>query len=434
MLSFFNILLCLFFCLFLISSFKKALIVVTSIFFFIAQWGSGIGEIRMFPLLAIVAWIIFIIKCLLGKITITYKYPKLFLIGSVVISTCYIITSIQAKYADIPTTIVNLICYFIYPYLLWNSLDSYKNLKLLLSLFKKVFLFAIIYTLIEVIIGFNPINYYADKMGLLAGTHVPAEGAGERYGFNRCFSIFPYVSAMGFWYTYIFLVFYFLKYIYRYNNQSKMIVVLLLSPVCVILSGTRSVIITFYICFFLLFLDKRFYKTTYFRYVVIVLCLVVITLIPFISKLFESIVNTDAVGGSNTLMRLNQLEIAYSYMLQSPIWGNGRMYTWNYAIPDSPALLGAESIWFQLLIDYGIMGCVSYVFFLVCISAELLKYNRYFLLFPLAFFIAKTLSAIIGVEFSALLVFSIIMIKMHQYSIKNISHENNMSANYASSL
>ena len=143
-------------------------------------------------------------------------------------------------------------------------------------------------------------------------------------------------------------------------------------------------------------------------------------LMPFINSLINSIVDTQSVGGSSQELRLNQLEIAYMYMQQSPIWGNGRLYTWNYAIPNTPALMGAESIWFQLMIDYGSMGCLSFIVLLLCVGYELQKRDRFLLLFPLAFLVSKSLSAIIGVDFNALLVFSLILIKMNQYSI-NIS-------------
>lgn len=420
MLSFVNILILIAFCFFIIKSFKQSLILITSTFFLIAQWGSGFGEVRMFPALILFSLVIFLIKISRHEIVLKYKYPKTFLLGSVFVAICYLITAVHAKRGDLATTIVNLICYFVFPFMLWHCLDTEKRLRKLLKYLKVLFLIAAVYTVIEVLLGSNPLNVYAINLGLLGGTHMDSEGGSIRFGFVRCFSIFPYVSAMGFWATYSFLLFYFSKYVYKQYNQKKLLILLIMMPVCSILSGTRSVILTFFLCFALLFLDKRLYKSSLFKYVVLGVFVAAFFLMPFIDSLINSIVDTQSVGGSSQELRLNQLEIAYMYMQQSPIWGNGRLYTWNYAIPNTPALMGAESIWFQLMIDYGIMGCLSFIVLLLCVGYELQKRDRFLLLFPLAFLVSKSLSAIIGVDFNALLVFSLILIKMNQYSI-NIS-------------
>lgn len=418
MLSFVNIILLVAFCIFIINSFKQSLIVMTATFFIIAQWGSGLGEVRMFPALVLFALVVFLIKVSTHKIALRYIYPRPFVLGSVFVASCYLITAAHAKRGDVSTTIVNLICYFVYPYMLWHSLDSEKRLRNLLKYLKVLFLFAAIYSIIEVVLGSNPINIFAINMGLLGGTHMDSEGGGIRYGIVRCFSIFPYVSAMGFWATYAFLLFYFSKYVYRQYNQKKLLLLLVMMPVCAVLSGTRSVILTFFMCFALLFLDKRLYKSSLFKYIVIGFFVAAVFLMPFIDTVINSIVDTQSVGGSSQELRENQLEIAYMYMMQSPLWGNGRLYTWNYAIPNTPALMGAESIWFQLMIDYGIMGCLSFLVLLLCVGYELRKHDKFLLLFPLAFLASKTLSAIIGIDFNALLVFSLILIKMNQYSAK----------------
>ena len=65
------------------------------------------------------------------------------------------------------------------------------------------------------------------------------------------------------------------------------------------------------------------------------------------------------------------------------------------------------------------MGCLSFIVLLLCVGYELQKRDRFLLLFPLAFLVSKSLSAIIGVDFNALLVFSLILINMNQYSINN---------------
>ena len=128
MLSFVNILILVAFCFFIIKSFKQSLILITSTFFLIAQWGSGFGEVRMFPALILFSCVIFLIKISRHEIVLKYKYPKTFLLGSVFVAICYLITAVHAKRGDLATTIVNLICYFVFPFMLWHCLDTEKRL------------------------------------------------------------------------------------------------------------------------------------------------------------------------------------------------------------------------------------------------------------------------------------------------------------------
>jgi hypothetical protein len=89
------------------------------------------------------------------------------------------------------------------------------------------------------------------------------------------------------------------------------------------------------------------------------------------------------------------------------------MYIWEHVRPYHTELFGAESIWFSLLVDYGIMGCISFVAMIIACMKDLYKMNKIFLFFPLAYLLAKTLSITIGVEFYTLLIFSLLLIKVH---------------------
>lgn len=341
-------------------------------------------------------------------------YPSLF------ISICYLTTNFFSTHKETATVLVNLACYFAYPYILWHCIDNKTRLIKLLNYIYVFFFFAALYGLFELITGENYIHSFLLNNNGMAGTFMQAdEVGGLRYGIKRCFSIFPYISTYGFIMIYVFILLYVARFNYSYlKNKKYLLLLLILLPICIFSSGTRSCIITFIFCFAYFFFQKDFYKSIFFKILMIGLVLLTPLVITFLNQIYLSIVSTDSVEGSSLLMRLNQLDTSLSYWSQSPIWGNGRLYTWNYAIPNSPQLLGAESIWFTLLIDYGIMGCVSYIFLIISLAIGLFKYKSIFILIPISFFIAKTLGTIISIEFSTLLVFSIILIKLHTYQIQ----------------
>lgn len=76
--------------------------------------------------------------------------------------------------------------------------------------------------------------------------------------------------------------------------------------------------------------------------------------------------------GSSSGMRLEQWGSILWAFEQNELWGNGSSYLWNVATQNNYEILGAESIWFSLLIDYGIMGGLMFIFLvLVCCFFDL---------------------------------------------------------------
>ena len=130
-----------------------------------------------------------------------------------------------------------------------------------------------------------------------------------------------------------------------------------------------------------------------------------------------SIIDSDnsQVGGSSSDLREVQLEICLQYFSQNPIWGNGRNYIWEYVKPYHPMLMGAESVWFPTMVDYGLVGCINYLFIVLGTIVTLWKKLPILCFFPIAFLFGKTISIVIGVELSTLLVFTILLSKMYTY-------------------
>ena len=186
-------------------------------------------------------------------------------------------------------------------------------------------------------------------------------------------------------------------------------------PILVLFSGSRALFVGFAIILLCLPL-RYFFKRKSSYLIAIAFLLIFLISIPYLNNILDTIVNSNKGGGSSTEMREWQWEICMQYFNQSPWWGNGRMYIWDVVSVENPLLLGAESIWFSLVVEYGIMGCVSYLLFIICSSFAMAKHtykNLFF--FPIAYLAITSFSTALGMEFNVLLTYMAILIALFQH-------------------
>ena len=99
--------------------------------------------------------------------------------------------------------------------------------------------------------------------------------------------------------------------------------------------------------------------------------------------------NTDFdLGGSDMTMRLEQLEASIYVVQNSLIWGLG--YSFDFS--NITELRGAESIWFNLLMYQGLVGCLCYVFIIIQSITKTRHYScyRYIFYMSIGYFIQQT--------------------------------------------
>jgi len=189
----------------------------------------------------------------------------------------------------------------------------------------------------------------------------------------------------------------------------------LLFPLCavgVLITGTRSVIAA--TCVALIGVVAHEIIKPRYIFIKIVGVIVVLALsASFLMEVVGSFINTDqtAVSGSNTDMRQEQLLISLFYWANSPIWGNGSGFIWHYVQEVDKGIYGAESIWFQILVDFGAVGAFAYMACIFNAIVSLWKKHFVWVFLPLGFLVGKTLSTVIGIEMSVLFLFSIILLK-----------------------
>jgi len=396
------------------SHFKKAVFISATSLLFLPNVISGIPGVKM--LYAISIWQIFLFYfkgCYEYKQS---KYPLWLLIPSLLTCFGYIMSDIYGIVKNLPLIIVNCLCYFYYPYIIWHLLDSRTAVQLFIKYLLTFFSIVAIYALIEFTLGNNIIADICRNYELIEGL-MGNEEAGERFGLLRCNSILPYSSALGMLSALMFFMLLNIKAIKVQIDKKKENILLLLLPFCVLLSGTRSQFCVFAICLIPVFFWKKFLKTKTSKILLLLFIVIIITFSGLFYDIVSSIIdsNNSKTEGSTSDLREAQLEICLQYFAQNPIWGNGRNYIWEYVRPYHPLLMGAESVWFPTMVDYGLVGCVNYLLVILGSIITLSKKSFVLCFFPLAFLFGKTVSIVIGVELSTLLIFTILLHKMYTF-------------------
>ena len=416
-------------CLFTVLSYKKATLICSTTLLFLPHFSAGIGEVKLLYVVSIFQIVMYYVKGYWKAKGNTY--PKWIVLLCVFTSACYLYSTWQGIMTSyIPTVIVNVLCYFYYPYIVWKLLRTPADVSFILKSLLTFFMLVGAYALVELILGVNVYSVFVNQYGLAAGI-LGGEESGERFGLLRCNSLLPYSSALGMTSGTIFMLMLYM----RVNKISilsrrKESFLLLIMPFCVLLSGTRSQIVFTSICVFPFLFYSNFLKSKISKTIFIIAFFAILIGNEYIFTIVDSIIHSDKANmGSSSDMRQNQFDICFSYFIYNPIWGFGKNFIWDYVKAQNYGLLGAESVWFQLMVDYGLMGVISYLIMCLSCSIWLSKTSKILAFFPLAFLVGKTLSIVIGIELSYLLIMSMIMYKTKIFLIDKKKHENRVSNN-----
>ena len=390
-----------------IYSFKKTVLFSAGIFIFMNNLSSGIAGVKLIYLISLVHIFLFYIMGYYKRMN--NKYPQLILIPTFLASICYLLSSYVGSVHSYAKNIVNIAAWFYYPYIIWHVMSNKKDIDYYGKVLFSFFLIVTCYALIELIIGHNIYAVWAEKSGIIAG-ELGGVDEEKRFGLLRCNSILPYSSALGMTCSIIFMTLIILKRVGRYHF-SKILIVLL--PFCVLLSGTRSQFVVFMICLLALFLNKDYRKAKSMRFILMMGIIGAFAFSAVLAEIVHSIIysNTSSTGGSSIGLRLGQFYITESYWQQAPWFGHGRSFTWDVAIPESPGLMGAESIIFTQLIDHGIFGLLSYYLIGICLAIWCHRYSKPLAMLPIAFLVGKTMSTVVGVEYNIPIILCIYVVR-----------------------
>lgn len=412
----------LFFIIYCFKNFKHAVFATAVIWVIMPQWSSGITGVKL-------AYIVIIFQCMFYFVWIRMNkrevcldsYPKWIGIPCALAGLGYMLSNQFGDMHNLPITVVNIINYFLYPYIVFKLIKSKRDLLVYTKVMFTFFVIVCGYAIVEAVLFRNIIVEIAQEMNLIEGI-MGTEDVEERFGFARCSSILSYSSALGMTSSITFFIYLYLKSKGFSIGKIKDRLLLILLPLCVLLSGTRSQMIVFVVCVLPFMFYENFKKTKTYKVMLTMGGLAILLFSSFFLMIVDSIIHSDKTGGSSSEMRMEQLGVCLLYFESAPWFGHGKNYIWEYVRPVHPELLGAESVWFAMIVDYGIVGCITYLLIIIGLVVWLYRYDKILCFLPLAFLVGKTISIVIGIELNYVIITSIVLVKIHQL-MSNTPHE-----------
>lgn len=340
-------------------------------------------------------------------------------ISLLLIISANLVTNYFASEKHTPTMISGLLngCLFIVLFYYIFIEDKYRLLPIFL---RNCVLFSAIvgfYSVYETLTGSNPIMETLFNNGWLNYDKLITD---VRFGMKRSQSIFTMHTTNGAVATEMFVLM--LGGILSGCIKKVKINYLILASLLftVFACGARSAIIALVICSFT-YLNIQVLNFKRLLGVTLIVIVAYIALGSYFDAIINSFLNTESVGGSNKDMRQIQLELALMFFQESPIYGNGIAYCGTHVMGVYKEMAGAESMWFPIMIDTGLLGVIGYTLFFVSNIRYCIKEKKpYLIFFVLGFLTFNTMSSIPG--FTVTWIFPILVVLMQMNLKKHIQH------------
>lgn len=418
-----------FFSFLLVVNFNKyfLVLIVTSVWlknFRVMEGIPFLGQLNIGDVLSLVALSLFLVRRYRTKIlSFPAKIPVLLLISSVLISNYFATVKHIIPIVSDFLNYSNLIIF-------WVVINENKSRNI--SLFwRSAIAFALLigtYALFETI---TRSNLYIQLMNSIDAYSYESFVKEIRFGMKRSQGIFSMHTTNGAVCLYLCFTLLYLKLKTNLlDGNRKAVVAIVLMFFTTLATGARSAILGLGISM-LFVVPKNFFN----RRTIMVLSLFFIIYILFhsyINDIYMSFIDTDRVNGSSSDMRERQFEIAMLFFIRSMWFGNGLAYTWSDVRTQYEELYGAESLWFPVAIDQGILGIVAHLFFyFFCIWYVIKKQQFDLVYFILGMFAFNTLSSIPNVHFSSILFYILLLTESKSLTIltkkNDIRHKRTLS-------
>ena len=279
---------------------------------------------------------------------------------------------------------------------------------------KSILIFSIIigiYSLYEISTNTNPFVSFCESQGLYSEETLIES---IRYGIKRSQGLFTmHITNGAVSMVFALILIYFkinsklLQPIIKNNTLFVFIITLLIATV--LFTGSRACIIGLFIG--LLSFSKNVINNSRFLFVCLLFVIIagIMGFDSYIQEIINSITDTNAVGGSNEDDRLIQFQTAFMFWYQNFWFGNGLLACYENVMPMHPELLGAESLWMPILIDYGFLGLFTYLYFFVASIRIVYNANKSLVFIVLALWVTNTLTSIPSFPITAITGYLVLM-------------------------
>lgn len=341
--------------------------------------------------------------------------PKFIMWGAIVFCMGVFVHGLNPRFA-FNIFFYEPICTFSFIYVLFKIVRTKRQLSKLIKGFMLVGVILIFDAVIDVIFGYNIITEIEKAQG--GDRLIISVNDVNRAGMIRTTSFMPHSIAMGtiavfIWSIVIVTMFRFPQYLNV--NKGLLFLIVFGLPVCMMFANSRTTILTA-LCFAPLFLKKDFLFSEKGFILLVGLVALVVANLTYFEWMYNSIFNEKSVdvSGSTTDLRERQLTIAMFYFLQSPLTGMGVDFN-VLDYENQYDAMGMESEWFTLFMLRGLVGVVTYVYFILTGLVSFLKYNKIFWLFTPAWLVTITLSSQQAVSMFLYCIFILLSYKLYYF-------------------
>lgn len=366
-----------------------------------------IGAISPYQILVFWFALIFFIKYKKYFKTIK-QFP--FLFAFVCFSFSLVLTNfcVPSEFRHTPTLFYTILQTFGFSFVVWVMLYKRPCSSINRIIFAVYYfsLFISVYTIFETVTKTNPLLQFLVDSNCYIESKFITE---IRFGFKRAQAIFSMHTTLGGVMLPLYTILLLSNKIGLLRKFKFPSLTIILSLVAIFMTGARSCIISAVICSLMYFSEIKFSRLLPVSLLVVVM---IIAGGEYFEDIFSSIVSTDKVEGSNSDMRLMQFFISLEYFKLSPFLGNGIGFLYNNVILSGleNQLYGAESLWFNVMVDQGLIGVFAYLVLFISSSFYCWHRNNYgAILFVLAIFCMNSLSTIPGVNVAMLPAFTLLI-------------------------
>lgn len=400
----------------LLYDFKKGVIWTAMTIQFVSYIGTGFPGLKIFTVIVAFSFILYF----LNLRTISQKpYPRPLLYASLIFLTSFLATLFVSRWLHWSTVLTNALTYFLFPFLFWKSLKSKKEVDFALKIFYYMMWVGVVFGMYELITRYNIAFDIIQSTFTLEDFSI--DSSTIRFGLKRCNSFFSYFSTYGMASFIAFVVFY-SKNRWLNDGTRNFILLAILCAFAAFSSGSRAVFLGLFLALAFLLYDRKFLESKTGIFLIVIVLVLFPIIFTVLSQVLDSMVNSDNsrfVSGSSSEMRLIQWEACESYFLNSPWFGNGRMYIWDVVRVYHYELLGAESIWFSILVDYGLLGAFAFLFLIYSCCKCLWQYSKRLICLPIGYLLIVSLSPDQGIQYNMLITSTILIVRMFQSQTKN---------------
>lgn len=303
------------------------------------------------------------------------------------------------------------------PYCFFRYVNS-RQIVFLSRLFVLATFFLICYACMELIFNINPIRSFVVDQ---SGTDIEVTDK-FRYGIKRVQTVFIHPTSCGYFFVTMF-IFYILFFSEKFKEQANLSIILYPLTIvgCLVvtfLTGTRAAILPLVIFVLYLYIKriniKNFVPLLVVSFVVFIVIMFVMS--EYIMEIVNSIVNPNEEHfGSSGDMRERQFEIALLYWSTSPFIGLGPGMTFDEVTVLNEDMYGAESVWFPIMIDYGILGCFAYILYYIDAFRYMWKKRKEIVLFLFLLLMMNTATSVPGFEYTFILCMTLFAYRLTQF-------------------